>query len=150
MHQLLLMLPVPPLVVDVVDWRRSWRQVCFVVVVVVVVVVIVLILIVGVLVADQCRGDADTSSSTETHSGTALETKMETDRVDETSSSPPLSSQSSNLCCALIRSLLRAAELILAFSNTSVNMQSIHMDPTLWECIYLGRFSEHLVQTYKL
>lgn len=80
MHQLLLMLPVPPLVVDVVDWRRSWRQVCFVVVVVVVVVVIVLILIVGVLVADQCRRDADTSSSTETHSGTALETKMETDR----------------------------------------------------------------------
>lgn len=113
MHQLLLMLPVPPLVVDVVDRRRSWRQVCFVVVVVVVV-VIVLILIVGVLVADQCRGDANTSSSTETHSGTALET----DRVDETSSSPPVLSQSSNLSRSLIRSLLLTTALILAFSNT--------------------------------
>lgn len=71
-HQLLLVLPVPPLVVDVVDRRGSWRQVCLVVVVVVVVVVIVLIVIVGVLVADQCRGDTNTSSCTETHSGAAL------------------------------------------------------------------------------
>lgn len=70
-HQLLLVLPVPPLVVDVVDRRWSWRQVCLILVVVVVVVV-VLIVIVGVLVADQCRGDTNTSSCTETHSGAAL------------------------------------------------------------------------------
>lgn len=70
MHQLLLVLPMPPLVVDVVDRRRSWRQVCFVVVVVVV--VVVPIVIVGVLVADQCRGNTNTSSCTKTHSGTAL------------------------------------------------------------------------------
>lgn len=69
MHQLLLVLPVPPLVVDVVDGRGSWGEVG---VVVVVVVVVVPVVVVGVLVADQCRGDPDASPCTETHSGTAL------------------------------------------------------------------------------
>lgn len=70
----------PPLVVDVVDRRRSWRQVCFIVVVIVVVVVVVPIVIVGVLVADQCRGNTNTSSCTKTHSGTALKaTQRETE-----------------------------------------------------------------------
>lgn len=110
MHQLLLVLPVPPLVVDVVDRRWSWRQVCLVVVVVVVVVV-VLIVIVGVLVADQCRGDTNTSSCTETHSGTAL---MGTETLFATAVLP----QSSHLYCSLILSLLLTTALILAFSNT--------------------------------
>lgn len=99
MHQLLLVLPMPPLIVDVVNRRRSWRQVCFIVVVVVVVVVVVPIVIVGVLVADQCRGNTNTSSCTETHSGTAL-TETERDRVDETSSTTPVLLQSSNLYCS--------------------------------------------------
>lgn len=70
--QLLLVLPVPSLIVDVVGRRRSWGQVCVIVVVVVVVVIVVHIVIVGVLVADQCRGNTNPSSCTETHSGTAL------------------------------------------------------------------------------
>lgn len=53
LHQLLLILPMSPLIVDIVDRRSSCRYVCFIVVVVVVIVIVVVpIVIVGVLVAD--------------------------------------------------------------------------------------------------
>lgn len=71
----------------------------------------------------------------------------------------------------LILSLLLTFALILAFSNIFKHLKLkevcikqdymnkiqrvwskciLNMDPTLWVYVYLGRFSEHLVQTDKL
>lgn len=82
-----------------------------------VVVVVVPIVIVGVLVADQCRGNTNTSSCAETHSGTALtETERETELMKPR---PPLQYyRNLVICTAVVLSLLLTFALILAFSNT--------------------------------